>query len=268
MAGISFQKAPEAIKAPMPATVGLGRLRKIALVGTASSIRFAPWEDRTWEIWAHASSRALCERVDRYFDLHPQAFWTKPKKWDPSYLQWLTRQPVPIYMQDRFAEVPMSIRYPRERVLTEFRRYFTSHAAWMTALALMEGVTHLGFFGIHYSSDSEYASQRSGCEYWMGLAEGRGVQLVLPEGNPLLRTPSRLYAYESHDDGQLHESYRWSPKVPHVDTPKGPQALTVLSDDPNAPRIPLRRDLDEPPAWERSGHPLPQLQRDGTFTYF
>lgn len=250
-----MQRAPALIRPPGPTWSGLGRLRKIALIGTASTVRFAPWDDMTWEIWAHASARVECHRVTRYFDLHPKELWSKPKKWDATYYTWLQRNHVPIYMQDRYAEVPASIRYPRERVMAEFRRYFTSHAAWMTALALMEGVTHLGFFGIHYSNDSEYAAQRAGCEYWMGLAEGRGVQVVLPEGNPLLRTPSRLYGYESHPNGVLHDEFKWVPKVPRVDTPKGPQALTVIDmDDPTKPRPPLRTDLDEPPAWERSGH--------------
>jgi hypothetical protein len=94
------------------------------------------------------------------------------------------------------------VRYPRERILSEYRRYFTSQAAWMMALALTEGVTHLGFFGVHYSLDEEHKKQRAGCEYWMGVCEGKGVQLVLPPGSPLLRQPSWLYGYESHDTKQ------------------------------------------------------------------
>jgi len=69
----------------------------------------------------------------------------------------------------------------------------------MIALALSEGVTHLGFYGIHYALDEEHKKQRSGCEYWMGVAVGRGVQLVIPESAPLLKEPGWLYGYESHD---------------------------------------------------------------------
>ena len=274
MAGIAagnsmvFSRAPSPVYVPRPATGGLGRLRKIAIVGTAWTVHFAPWDDPTWEIWAHASAAAMCQRVDRYFDLHPQKFWTKPKKWDKTYLQWLTRNAVPIWMQKRYAEVPASIKYPKERVVSEFRPYFTSQAAWMIALALTEGVTHIGFFGVHYSSDSEYAHQRPGCEYWMGQAEGRGVQIVLPPGNPMLRTPSRLYGYESHDSGELHADYRVKkPALPDAKESASLNPLTVIDmENPDAPR-PALRELSEPIAWERSGHPAPKLI-GGEFKYF
>ena len=43
----------------------------------------------------------------------------------------------------------------------------------------------------------------------MGVAEGRGVHVVLPQGSTLLADPKELYGYESHDaDGRLVESYR------------------------------------------------------------
>jgi hypothetical protein len=177
---------------------GLGRLRKIAIIGAAHTVDFTPWYDPTWEIWAHSTVYPLCKRVDRYFDLHPWKWITGKKV--PGYVEWLTSIKTPVYMQRKFPAVPASVRYPKERILSEYRRYFTSQAAWMMALALSEGVTHLGFFGIHYALDEEHKKQRAGCEYWMGVCEGRGVQLVLPPGSPLLRQPGWLYGYESHDE--------------------------------------------------------------------
>jgi hypothetical protein len=58
-------------------------------------------------------------------------------------------------MQRHYPEIPQSVMYPKGRVVAEFRRYFTSQAAWMIALALTEGVTHVGFFGIHYDARDE-----------------------------------------------------------------------------------------------------------------
>lgn len=227
---------------------GLGRLRKIALIGNAPTVHHAPWDDPTWEIWAHAASAKYCERVDRYFDLHPKHFWVKGKKWDANYYQWLKRCPTPIFMQRRHHEIPQSIAYPKVRVLAEYRRYLTSQGAWMIALALTEGVTHVGVFGIHYASDAEHAAQRAGFEYWLGVAEGKGVQLVIPDGNPVLRTPSRLYGYESHDEGKLHDSYRLSFAKP---TASGPDKGVVLH-----PTSEVRlKDLGVPVAWEHSGYP-------------
>ena len=92
---------------------GLGRLRKIALIGTAPTMWFAPFHDPSWEIWAHNSAAHVCPRVDRIFDLHPRDFIEKPKVWMKDYLKWLQRCPVPLYMQEHYADIPQSIRYPR-----------------------------------------------------------------------------------------------------------------------------------------------------------
>lgn len=223
IADLVRESAPRPFEAvpplPIRPAVGPGRLRKIALIGSAPSISSAPWHDPSWEIWAHATVHHHCARVDRYFDLHPWEWITG--KQVPGYLKFLQKASVPVYMQTTHAEVPASIRYPRERVMTEFRRYFTSHAAWMMALALTEGVTTLGLWGIHYGHKTEYEQQRAGCEYWMGVCEGRGVQVVTPEDSPLCREPAHLYGYESHE-GKLHKRVGMggaSPSTVKPDTP-------------------------------------------------
>ena len=199
---------------PQP-VASMGRLRKIALIGSAATVDLAPWYDPSWEIWAHATVYPYCKRVDRYFDLHPWD-WIRTKP-VPGYLEWLQRCPTPIYMQRVFRDVPAAVRYPQERVLAEFPRYFTSHAAWMIALALTEGVTHLGFYGIHYALDEEHKKQRTGCEFWIGYAAGRGVQIVNPPGSPLMREPAWLYGYESHA-GKKHIREKTGGKKPATNT--------------------------------------------------
>lgn len=200
-------------KPPMyaPPRAGLGRLRKIALLGShEASLKFAPWDDPSWELWGHASSRGMYRRApERLFDLHRKECWTKTNRKGQKYQRWLSTQPTPIYMWEHYPEVPSSIRYPLERVkMTTTRPYFTNHAAYMIALALIEGVTHLGFFGVNYSPDGEYGTQRGSLEYWMGRAESTGVQLVMPDACTLLADPKELYGYESHDEqGTLVEAY-------------------------------------------------------------
>ena len=218
--GVRAADPPPVIPQPV---AGMGRLRKIALIGSAATVNLAPWYDPSWEIWAHATTHHYCKRVDRYFDLHPWK-WISEKP-VPGYLEWLKQLRTPIFMQRKFRDVPASVRYPQERMLAEYPRYFTSHAAWMIALALSEGVTHLGFYGIHYALDEEHKKQRTGCEYWMGVAVGRGVQIVNPPGSPLLREPGWLYGYESHD-GKRHVREQTGGK-----NPRKPVDLTLPPQD-------------------------------------
>ena len=220
-------KVVERVHPVRPPMATIGRQRKVGLLGSHHSLEYAPWFDPSWELWGHASSRFYYKREpERYFDLHRKECWVMAHKHD-RYMSWLKRNIVPIYMQDVDKEVPASIRYPREIIFAENRRYFTCHAAYMIALALSEGVTHIGVWGINYSADSEYGTQRGSCEYWLGVAEGRGVRIVLSEKNTLLQHPAQLYGYESHDEnGRLVEAYR--SKKTTLDTQSGPLQLTLL----------------------------------------
>jgi hypothetical protein len=200
----SFEKPPPTWRA--------GTTRKIALIGAGPTINLAPWFDPSWEIWCHATCATLASRADRYFDQHPWE-WILSKN-APGYLSWLKRTREPIYMADRRKDdVPSSVRYPLERLRAEFPYPFGSHAAYMVALALTEGVTHLGFFGIHYAIDSEWKDQRPNAEFWAGLAAGRGINLVIPAESPFCHEPKELYAYETHRGPDAQK--RWSRRLVH-----------------------------------------------------
>jgi hypothetical protein len=157
--------------------------------------------------------------MDRYFDLHVRACWTRGGKKGARYPKWLAGNMTPIYMQEHYPDVPASIKYPKGRILMEFadaRGYFTNQVAWMIALALTEGVSTIGLFGVNYSTESEYQRQRGSAEYWLGRASGMGVRVVLPEQCTLLHDPALLYGYESHDatTGILVPEYKrkeWKP---------------------------------------------------------
>jgi hypothetical protein len=243
----------------------LGRTRKIALLGShEATLKWAPWDDPSWELWGHASSRGWYPKPpSRYFDLHRKECWTKSNQKGEKYVRWLAQNTVPIYMQDRYKEVPASIRYPIERVLAENRPYFTNHAAYMIALALMEGVTHIGFFGVNYGkstslgADCEYGTQRGSCEYWMGVAEARGVKLILPQGSTLLADPLELYGYASHDaEGLLVESYRQRTWIKPTTPVTGPKLPNGVAKPPKQVMAEMAREREEYP------RPAGQLDMD------
>jgi hypothetical protein len=239
------------------AFAGLGRLRKVAMVGGASTMRFTPWMDPTWEIWAHASCRHLCKRdPDLLWDLHPPELWrdAKKKTWDPKYATWIKTNRVPMMMQDVYADVPSSMRYPIEVIQTEFQMgYMTNHLAYMVALALVQGVTHIGVFGCEYDTNSEYGPQRGSAEYWLGVAYGRGAHICLPPQSTLLNKPSLEYGYESHPNGKRDPSYSFAigPLTASGKVQSG--GGLIAADDPHAPPL---RNIGVPPALERRDRPV------------
>lgn len=190
-------------RAVRPLVVGPGRLRKVGLIGgSPQSLRFCPWQDPSWEFWAHSSAVLAIPylRPDRLFDLHPKhCFMEARKNGFKDYFAFLKGCPVLIYMQQNFEDVPQSVRYPLEVIKSLWPTVpIGSQTAAMVALALYEGVTHLGFWGVDYQHETEYAKQRANAERWVGIAEGLGVHIILPPTTPFCREPTKTYGYESH----------------------------------------------------------------------
>lgn len=260
---------PEVALPPRQVATRTGR--KVALCGSHSaSLEDAPWDDPSWEFWGHASSRAWYKRqLDRYFDLHVRACWTRGGKKGASYPKWLATNTVPIYMQDRYPDVPASVKYPKGRILLEFadaRGYFTNHAAWMIALALTEGVSTIGLFGVNYSVQSEYLRQRGSCEYWLGRASGMGVRVVLPEQCTLLREPALLYGYQSHDEvtGMLRDEFKaktWKPA--ETIRPVAPGEKVERAEAPPEIRALIEKEEMEEPRPDWALGPLPNRTDGG-----
>lgn len=221
------------------------KTKKLAIIGCTLSRQYAPWHDPSWTIVTHCSARPFCKREpDWYMDLHPPSCFRREQKgWHPSYYSWLKSLQTPIFMQESWPDIPMAVRYPIERILGEFRAYFTNHCAYMIALAMTEGVTHIGLYGCQYGSGTEYAVQRGSLEYWCGRFEEHGGQVILPSKySDLLNSPSKLYGYESHDleTGKLVPEYKRPLAVPKGDVRLGDgRVLTVLDNLPHDQWPPL-----------------------------
>lgn len=175
---------------PRPLALGPQRTRKVAIIGSSQpSLDYAPWDDPAWEFWAHTSvvNKLPKDRCDLLIDTHPSHCFRETKKngFD-NYYEFLQRSRVPVLMNDVYPEIPASVRYPFEQVKQQYPFEFGSLVAQMVGLALLQGVTHLGFWGVEYR-DMEYVDQRPNTVLWIGIAIGQGVQIVLPPCSTLLK---------------------------------------------------------------------------------
>src|SRR5690606_3236102 len=159
---------------------------KVAIVGGGPTAATAPLADRSWEIWTFGRAKRPVARYDRWFEMHsvPQLKALRgdrrTKMRYPEYWRFLRRLRCPVYMQKRFRDIPASVPYPLERAIQEFGRCFTSTVSYMIALAIMEGCTHLGLWGIDLTDQEEYLYQRPAVEYLLGVAAARGIAVVMP----------------------------------------------------------------------------------------
>ncbi len=157
--------------------------RKIAIVGTAPSSRhLAPLDDPSWEIWACSPGNQNLARVDLWFEIHAlEADWvdcTNARKVE--WIEWLKDKPN-LVMAEKYPGFPQARAYPIEQLTAEFGPwFFTSTPSMMMAMAIHEGATTIGVFGVDLAQAEEYACERTGFQFWIQEAQKRGVKVLIP----------------------------------------------------------------------------------------
>ena len=169
--------------------------KKVAIIGAGDYRKYAPWNDPEWECWG--INEIGQPRATRWFELHPMTVQNERE------LAWLAQCPTACYLLERDPRVPAGVRYPLERIMekTGGRSYFTCSFAFEIALALLEGFEEIGLWGVDLDlgTQRERLVEKPCVEYWLGLAEGRGVTVTLPPGATLLQRPW-LYGYDYEDE--------------------------------------------------------------------
>lgn len=176
--------------------------KKVAIVGFAPSSRdLAPFNDPDWEIWGLNDVYQFIPRWDVWFQLHEMK-WFYPEVdesvRDKNHYGWLKEQTKPVYMVDQFPEIPACIKYPKDEMVAKYGDYFCSSVSWMLALAIEMGYETIGVWGIDMAvstTEDEYSRQRPSCEYFLGIAQGKGIEVIIPRQSELLKTKT-LYGFE------------------------------------------------------------------------
>lgn len=173
------------------------KVKKVAIVGTAMTYKDAPYSDPSWELWGLNDHWNNMPRATRWFEANYEAAKKTPVSHQPNItrLDWLKKCPIPVYMEEHYEDVPMSVRYPFEEIndwISEIdpcgRDYFTNSVSFMIALAIYEGFDVIHLYGVDMAVGSEYQNQRPSCEFWVGIAKGRGIKFYIPDQSDLLKT--------------------------------------------------------------------------------
>ncbi len=177
--------------------------KKVSIVGFApASMRLvsAFFNDPDMEIWGlnqlYIAFPEIVPHCTRWFQFHARSSYDANVGRDHSHHKWMSDQSsFPIYMQKREPDVPCSIPLPKDLLLSKNRRYFTNSISWELALAIHEGFEEIHIYGVDMAQDAEYAHQRPSCEYFIGVAEGMGIKIVIPDESDLMKA-QWLYPYE------------------------------------------------------------------------
>lgn len=175
----------------------------LQLCGRAPAARLVPPDLPGAERWIIGSAyhEHVGTRYTRVFDVHPltptdhhRGIWAlRPDAW-----AWYGQQDKPVYLIEAHPDVPTSVAYPRAAVAERFGIRggcaMSSTVDHMMALALLEGFTEIHLCGIRLTSVEEWVTQRECLAYWIGRAEGMGVE-VHTDPVAALCAPERLYGW-------------------------------------------------------------------------
>jgi hypothetical protein len=187
--------------------------KKVAIVGFAAGhAHKAPFGDNQVETWGiNQLWKVLPDRRwDRWFELHSLYEFYHANPGHKEFLANFTHGPVYVREQDYALALEWGIEtaqpFPHRVLLEQFRPYFTNTISWLIALAIMMRPEWMGLYGVDMAQDhllaAEYSEQRPSCEYFIGLAEGVGVETFIPGGSDLV-AGTHLYGYE--DSGRVLE---------------------------------------------------------------
>ena len=195
--------------------------KTLVIMGThPNGLKTFDWTRTDCDIWMFneaptakkADGQLMYPKTDVVFQLHHEAIWKNPKnRNDKDHFQWLTSGKTPtVYMQEQYSDVPKSVRYPIDRVLSLTKnvrlvvngkeksfKYFSSSPDF--ALALVAYIWKQGrkykrveVHGIELETESEYQYQKTGFGFWTGYLAALGIELVLY--NKIFDAP--VYGYE------------------------------------------------------------------------
>ena len=178
-----------------------GSERWVALLGNGPSVSDAPLDDPRWSVWGlNYCLRGVFDaeggfRPDRWFEIHPLDERIVKRRRPSFFNEWLAQLPIPLYQFD--PRWPHSVAYPLAEVLESTKhRYFSCTYCYQVALAIHEGATKIGIFGADMVSGREALYERPVLEFWLGLANGLGIDVVIGASTQGLYRHPGCYAYD------------------------------------------------------------------------
>ena len=100
--------------------------KTLVIMGTHYKGMQFDWKRTDCDIWMYneapnvkINGKPIYPKPDALFQLHHEAIWKNPKnRSDEKHYEWLKSGQTPdIYMQEKYPEVPKSIKYPLEEIL-------------------------------------------------------------------------------------------------------------------------------------------------------
>ncbi len=120
-------------------------------------------------------------QADKVFQLH------KPEIWEPGCKD-IKAKLVIAWDKEGFEGCD---KLPVDGICSIFGNVFHSSIAWMLGVAYWDGYRRIELHGIDMLTGTEYANQRDGLFYLMGVLTGLGVEIIVPKTSGMYLKPTK-----------------------------------------------------------------------------
>lgn len=178
-------------------------LKTIHIVGKGGSWCKAPSvffrdhgkDEEVWGVNNIFMTHRNCDRIFLMHDPRQELVFE-----DRNFFERVRNYSVPIYTNRKYDVLgPKNEAYPVEFVTLSFPiQYYTNVVCWMLALAILLEPREIKLWGVEMAIAEEYANERGGVEFWIGIAIGRGIHVQLSPNTAVCTTESKwgpLYGY-------------------------------------------------------------------------
>lgn len=172
--------------------------KRVAIVGMISPYAGDTSDTDVWCINRAFVAQAKASRVDRLFVFDDLALF------GDGFVAGVNALPpaCEVIARKHWPEIPRSQPYPLEWIVRSYglaSPYFECTSAYMIALAVRLGYERITLHGMYHVHDSlEYMHHKACLDFWVGVAVGRGIEVVGEDTTALARPflwSSPLYGY-------------------------------------------------------------------------
>ena len=164
---------------------------RVNILGLGSGWHRAPEDGEVWSV----PGIVLKRTVSLIFSLHPLDLWLETTSYGEEVIKKINELKIPIISVELDDRLPNSELFPIDDMP---RKYFTSSLAYMIAYAIYKGATDIRLYGVPLVLKEEYLEQKSCVEFWLGVATGKGIEVVVHGRTSLFSTGTHAgrYGYE------------------------------------------------------------------------
>ncbi len=167
---------------------------RVVILMNGPTREYIPLASGPYSLWCQGFMRSFVNQADvqptMWWDPHNLTTMQSPKRWDADYLGHLQESTVPVLLREVHPQIPKSVAYPLAQVVAWIRSsYAVPWAGGLDYLILLAGylgASDVTLCGCDYDSPQERMYQTFGAAHAIGILTGRGINVHLAPGSPLL----------------------------------------------------------------------------------